>query len=294
MRSDSAQQIRIGCVPYLNTLPLIEGLEHWKDAALVPAAPSRLVDMLRAKQVDVALASIIDAIDQPDLLALPVGMIGCDGATLTVRLFSRVPFKDITTLHVDAESHTSSALARVILHQSRGTTPAVVEFNAREHLTPNTTHWPEALVLIGDKVVTDAPAPVRYPYQLDLGAAWHEITGLPFVYATWMCLAERYRTDPVRFNTIAATLDHARRRNTARTGWLVSTRAPERNWPRDLAQTYIADYLRFDVDHRARQAAETFAKLARDAGVLPQPPTPPPTAPPTTPAVRWIDTRDAG
>ena len=43
----------------------------------------------------------------------------------------------------------------------------------------------QSVLLIGDKVVTDAPPEERYPYQMDLGAAWKELTGLPFVYAVW-------------------------------------------------------------------------------------------------------------
>ena len=48
--------IRIGCVQYLNTLPLIEGLRAWKDCVLETAVPSRLIGMLLDGRVDVALA----------------------------------------------------------------------------------------------------------------------------------------------------------------------------------------------------------------------------------------------
>ena len=48
-----------------------------------------------------------------------------------------------------------------------------------------------ARLLIGDKVVTDAPPTDRYPHQMDLGEAWKDLTGLPFVYAMWMCRGPR-------------------------------------------------------------------------------------------------------
>ena len=41
-----------------------------------------------------------------------------------------------------------------------------------------------AMLLIGDKVVTREPRGMGF--QLDLGAAWKELTGLPFVFAVWM------------------------------------------------------------------------------------------------------------
>ena len=46
----------------------------------------------------------------------------------------------------------------------------------------------EAVLLIGDKVVTD-PA-IGYDYQIDLGAMWYEMTGLPFVFAAWVLSKE--------------------------------------------------------------------------------------------------------
>ena len=44
-----------------------------------------------------------------------------------------------------------------------------------------------ARLLIGDKVVCEEPRGL--PYQLDLGEAWKELTGLPFVFAAWMARA---------------------------------------------------------------------------------------------------------
>ena len=40
---------------------------------------------------------------------------------------------------------------------------------------------PQAMLLIGDKVVTASPPATDYPHQLDLGEAWKTLTGLPFV-----------------------------------------------------------------------------------------------------------------
>ena len=46
----------------------------------------------------------------------------------------------------------------------------------------------EARLLIGDKVVCEEPT--GFPFQLDLGQAWQEFTGLPFVFATWVARQE--------------------------------------------------------------------------------------------------------
>ena len=123
--------VRIGCVKYLNTLPLIEGLGMWRGCELVTSAPSGLIGMLRRGEVDVALASVVDGARgvadakqsttaPTDVVLLPVGMIGCEGRTLTVRVFSRVPIERITRVVVDAESHTSVVLLQVLMCRKFG------------------------------------------------------------------------------------------------------------------------------------------------------------------------------
>ena len=65
-----APPARIGCVSYLNTLPLIEGLGKWEGARLTLTAPSRLVDLLVEDEADVALVSTIDYQRSPVPLAM--------------------------------------------------------------------------------------------------------------------------------------------------------------------------------------------------------------------------------
>ena len=271
-RSGATSQARIAAVSYLNTTPMIHGIETWRDARLVTAVPARLADMVLSGDADVGLVSLADYARSGDRLALlSCGMIGCDGPTLTVRVFSAVPPEQITTLHSDSDSHTSAVLAQIILAETFGCRPSVQTFDARERSgagdgTPEEI-WPESLLLIGDKVVTDSPPAVRYPYQIDLGEAWHALTGLPFVYAAWMCRRDRSKEQAVR--TAAALLDRQRRRNRMRLDHLVSEEAPKRGWPGDLARRYLGELLRFDVDDRAREAVGVFLGRAHERGLLP-------------------------
>jgi chorismate dehydratase len=266
---------RIGCVAYLNTLPLIEGLGKLEDVRLTLTAPSKLIDLLIDDEVDMALVSLIDAQRAPEPLAMiPVGMIGCDGPTLTVRLFSSVPVEQVRTVHTDADSHTSVALLSILLKHLTGHVPKMVEFDAdahRAHVQQSESEgrdpeWPEALLLIGDKVVTDSPPAILYPHQLDLGEAWKEMTGLPFVYATWMCL-ERRAAEPA-IATAAAVLDRQRRHNAGRLDWIVNHRAPVRGWPIRLAREYVRTLLRYDVTDAHRQAADRFFDEAAAIGAI--------------------------
>lgn len=265
--------VRIGAVSYLNTLPLIEGLQKAAGVEVTVAAPSLLGGMLEAGRVDVALAPVIDAQRlSPAPLLVPCGMIGSDGPTMTVRLFSRRPIEAITRVHADTESHTSVTLLRVVLRARLGRDVEIVEFNARERVAvgrrdeADDGEWPEAVLLIGDKVVTDSPAAVRYPHSLDLGEAWRDLTGLPFVYAAWMCLPERASSPEV--SLARALLDRQRRRNATRLDWIVTRRAGERRWPADLAREYLGASLHYEVGGREREAVDRFYDLAFEAGAL--------------------------
>jgi len=255
--------VRIGCVKYLNTLPLIEGLAKWQDAGgceLVAAAPSRLIGMLLAGEVDVALASVIDAV-QPVVL-LPVGMIGSDGPTLTVRVFSRVPIEQVRRVTVDSESHTSVALLQVLMQRRFGVRIECIPSTPR-HLDTSTPS--DALLLIGDKVVTDAPPAHDFPHQLDLGAAWKELTGLPFVYAVWMCRAGE--EDSLKVRAAAAMLDRARRHNAMRMDWLVASHAESRGWQPQPAAEYLGSLLKYDVGEPERAAVDKFLGWAAGLGL---------------------------
>ena len=115
---------------------------------------------------------------------VPVGQIGCDGETRTVALFSRVPLEEIEEIACDVESHTSVALVQVLLAERTGRRPAVTPFPGPSAETP------ESVLLIGDKVARLAPPASTHPHRVDLGLAWKELTGLPFVFAAWFRLAE--------------------------------------------------------------------------------------------------------
>ena len=263
MRSDekTASPIhRVGCVSFLNSKPLIDPLVGRPDVAIQFAVPSKLMDLVVGGEVSTALMSVVDYQLCPrDLLLVPAGMIGCDGPTLTVRIFSRVPPARIRTLHGDADSHTSVMLAQVVLRDRYGVKPAMQPWEASLAVPGS---LPEALLLIGDKVVNAAPPSEEYPHQLDLGEEWKKLTGLPFVFAMWMM---RRRDADVG---LAKILTEARVVGAGMTGELVAKYAAERGWPGELARRYFTEYLRYEVTGRAREGLEKFFEMAGRLGLL--------------------------
>ena len=248
----STHVFRIGSVSYLNARPLIYGLEDRRDVTLTLEVPSRLLDGLREDRFDVALLPVIDYQRLEGLTVIPAGGIGSDGETLTVRIFSRVPIERVRTLACDGDSHTSVALARVILSRQYGLRP---EFR---DLSRASDAIDEARLLIGDKVVCEEPR--GFAHQLDLGREWKQMTGLPFVFATWMA------GEGVDHARLFELLDGAKRAGLAHVDEIVKNHALERGWPGDLARQYLTRNLKFDVGERELEAIRVFHRLAGEVG----------------------------
>src|SRR5690349_3386650 len=243
--SARTRPIRLGVVSFVNTLPLIDGLENLADVELKHSVPSLLLDQLLNDEVDLALCSSVDYQRSPEpLMIVPVGLLGCDGPTLTVRLYSTQPIRQLKQVYCDTDSHTSIALMRILLKELHGIEPHLIDFDAREHVARNRPiAWPEAALLIGDKVVTNSTPAIRYPHQMDLGAAWVEHTGLPFVFAVWLA---KSTADPSLVRSAAMVLDHQRRHNLERIDGIVHHKARPRNWPADLAAEYLKDKIAYE------------------------------------------------
>jgi chorismate dehydratase len=263
----TAAATRVGVVRYINTLPMIGGLGRLEGMTLVPDVPSRLIGRLASGDVDLALCSVVDAVrGEVPAAIVPVGMIGCDGRTLTVRLYSKVPWAQVRSVAADTDSHTSRALAEVILRRRFGASPAFVDFErASGARDPGT----DAILMIGDKVIADAPAAGTWAHELDLGAAWNEWTGLPFVFAAWLARTDADDSARARVRTAARVLDHQRRHNRERVDAIVAREAAPHGWPAELAREYLGGLLRFDLDARAREGLARFLAECHALGLVP-------------------------
>ncbi len=246
--------LRIGCVSYLNSKPLVWGLAADPDLRIVYDVPARLLDLLERDGCDVALLPAIDYQRADDLVMVPSACIGADGPVYTVRLYARVPCYKVRKVFADIESHTSVALCRILLHFLHGQEVTLVE--DRESA--------DAVLLIGDKVVTAAPR--EFIYQMDLADAWKQWTGLPFVFATWMTRRGRDIADvPQKLKAaMLGGMDHIDE--------IVAAEAEAHGWPSAMAHHYFKYLMKFPIDLSdgapQRKAIELFHKRAFELGVV--------------------------
>ncbi|MEE8169782.1 MAG: menaquinone biosynthesis protein [Phycisphaerae bacterium] len=262
MNTSRHSRCRLGVVSYLNALPLIEGLDAEPGCALRPAVPSALLSLLLSDDVDAALLPIVDLYRGPiRLRIISDGCIACDGETMTVRVFSKAPPDRVTRLQADTDSHTSIVLARLVWRELYGRALEVRPRNA-----PNESFAPErdAVLLIGDKVVTDRPR--GFGFEVDLGAAWKHLTGLPMVFAVWA--VRDNRLDAEETERIALMLSSARERGIARASTIAEREGPRHGWPVELARHYLTRALCYTLDERMQSAMKRFASMASEAGLI--------------------------
>lgn len=177
------RKIRVGAVSYLNTRPLIYGFQQGMMAAsieLVEEYPSKIAKMLIDDAIDIGLVpvAIIPLLKEYHIVS-DYG-IACDGEVASVCLFSDVPLEEIGTILMDYQSRTSVALLKILLSEHWKISPQLVtgEAGYENDIAGNT-----AGLVIGDRAFKQR---FRSKYIYDLGTAWKELTGLPFVFAAWI------------------------------------------------------------------------------------------------------------
>ncbi len=175
--------IRIGGVPYGVGAPLLAGLDREPGVTLLQEPPTRLIERLRGGELDVALVSSIEAVQQPGYrVAADLG-IACKREIRSVRAFRRRG-TPIQSVGLDQSSATSVALLRLLLRTVHAGEVAPEVSFARIAPTRRPDDLPYDLVLlIGDNGL-QAELGNREPW--DLGRQWCTWQRLPFVFACWV------------------------------------------------------------------------------------------------------------
>lgn len=177
-------KIRVGAVSYLNTKPLLYGIKNhpiFNEIELVEDYPSRIAQALIDGQIDVGLIPVAAITKLPMWHIVGDYCIGCNGEVASVCIFSETPIENVKNVLLDYQSRTSVNLARILLREYWK--KDVVFINAagedfRKDIRGNT-----AGVVIGDRALEQRHSS-KYIY--DLGEAWKQHTGLPFVFAAWI------------------------------------------------------------------------------------------------------------
>ena len=275
--------IRLGAVSYLNTRPLVYGLEQQPDLARrsggVPNAaaalgcpghaakaarftlrfdvPARCAELLHANDVDLGL---IPSIEYPghDYRIVPGVSIASDGPVASVAVFTKVPAERIRSIAVDTSSKTSVALLRVLCARWFEIGPQLVS------MPPDLGRMVsecDAALVIGDNALFADHVALGLE-KVDLGEEWIGMTGLPFVYAFWAG-----RPGVVSHGDVAA-LQEARNRGLTATATIGRELFPDNPASAARADLYLRENVKYDLGEPEVAGLRRFYELAAEVGVL--------------------------
>ena len=245
---DSLAPFRAGSVPYLNAAPLTRGLEE----QLVFAPPSELARRLRRDELDAGLVSVTEVLlnDRYDILdGIAIASLG---EVQSVFLAHRGPLEKAREIYCDTASLASLNLLKVILAE-RGLRPELKAL-------PAYTDAPglEAVFMIGDQAIEFARKPHEHEI-LDLGTAWHEMTGLPFVYAVWAL--RRIPNGPLR-----RRLREAKAFGMDTLDYIISSRT---EFDYNFRKDYLSWHIHYHLGSDERRGIARFIELLRKHGLGP-------------------------
>ena len=240
--------LRIGCVQYLNSKPLIHGY----DGPVIFDHPSGLARELAAGRLDVALVPTFEALRHPHYTLAEDVAIACDGPVYSVFLAHRGPLAEVRRIALDPASLTSVHLLQVLLREYHGLRPELLELSA----FPGEA---DAALLIGNQAIEFREHDRGAHRILDLGEEWVRCTGLPFVFAPWLLRPE--------LPNAAAVADDLRALKVFGMAHLEEIIAAE---PREPAFTrqYLTEHIRFELGVRQKQGIEKYRELLAKHGFI--------------------------
>ncbi len=260
--------LKLGRVRYINCEPVYYGLER----GIVPAeceihdgTPAELNEQLRLGRLDVSVISAMEAAQRPEAYRLlPDLAIACDGPVESVLLLCERPPEELDGKPVALSRHslTSVYLVRLLMEKAYGVKPRFVP-------EAEGTGAPARLV-IGDEALRQAP---HCPFPLDLGQAWHALTGLPFVFAVWAVRASVWASRPGEVRALHQALLRSKACRLAEPEAILAVAVSRTGLPPDACRRYLQDRLSFDLTPRHLEGLRTFFQMLADAGALPGVPT---------------------
>lgn len=249
--------LRIGCVQYLNSRPLIWGLD-----GVQLAHPRVLAQALRAGELDAALVPVFELLRAPEEYVAVNGVaIASDGPVYSVYVAHERPLAQLRGVLGDPASLTSIHLFQVLAKGALGLDLPLMEAQpGREPASDEGRLW------IGNQAIAQRLQHDSGMSFWDLGEAWTAWTGLPFVYAVWVL--RRGLPD------VPGVADAFRMLARAGMARIPEIAAGELEFGSALALEYLSRHIRFELGSNELAGLNRFRVELVRRGFLPASQTP--------------------
>ncbi|OSZ78808.1 hypothetical protein CAP35_11325 [Chitinophagaceae bacterium IBVUCB1] len=240
-------KIKVAPVSYLNTKPLLYGIERssvMERIELLADYPANVAAALQRGDIDLALLPVAAIPTIPNARVVADYGIAADGHVASVCIFSMVPMEEIETLYLDYQSRTSVRLAQLLLAKlwKKNVVLKPATENYIDYINGTT-----AGVIIGDRALKQL---TNFEYIYDLAAGWKELTGLPFVFAAWVANKELPADFMAAFNAANATgLQH------------IDEIVAQTPFPYYNLHTYYTQNIHYLLDAEKKKGMELFLEM---------------------------------
>jgi chorismate dehydratase len=264
-------RMRLGRIPWINCYPVYAALDRGivpTDAELITGTAAELNDLLAAGELDVSVVSAVEyARNAAAYHLLPDLAITCDGPVHSVMLFSKRPVHELdgATVLRTASSRTSVLLLELLCRHRWQVRPRFATVRAERSDLDALKGFPhDAVLVIGDAALMLA-ADAHYPHVTDLGSAWNEWTGLPFVFAVW---AARREADHAAVRGVHRALLAGRTWGLGHLDELADLASANTGISRAVCAAYLAD-LDYALSYRHLAGLTDFFRRLTADGLVP-------------------------
>ncbi len=265
--------MRVGRIQYINADPVYYGFDRRgspQGVEVISRPPAKLNQMMAAGGLDISpVSSAAYAQNFEDWLILPDLSISCFGKVMSVILASRHPFKrlDKKPVLLTDDSATAADLVRLIFALGR-INPVFVTGTIKSPL--DLAKSVQAALVIGDAALAH-DWEGRFAHVWDLGGMWHEMTGLPFVFALWVVRRSFAENHPETVGWVLDMLRASKNEGLAHIPSIVRKAAQKVKISRNQCRSYYS-HLDYSLRKPQYQGLAAFFEGLYAAGLIAQKP----------------------
>jgi chorismate dehydratase len=266
MPSSERARLRVASIDFLNTAPLIWGLDRESRIERQIMLPSECADRLRDGSADIGIIPVIEMARLAGLVALPGIAIAANDRVASILLVSRVPPARIRRLALDRSSRTSLVLVQLLLKHRFG-----AEFVATT-LAPDWQRMLEendAALLIGDpalKLGLSGDAQRQGLAVYDLAHEWRLWTGFGFVFAVWAVREDVLK--PSDADWLISRFQRARAEGMAHLPQIAETWSGRLGISTAAVLGYLTENVEYELNASHLAGLRRYYELASDEGII--------------------------
>ena len=253
------KKFRVGAVSYMNTKPLVWGLEERQDLVdLFFEVPSKLSQMFECGMLDIALLPAVSYFGHDKYRIIPGISIAAKGFVKSVNLFLKKDIRKIKKVALDTSSRTSRILTVVILKKLYGLSPEFVDISQKIDIEKIDS---DAVLLIGDNAMNIQNKKFEV---IDLGNEWYKLTSLPFVFAFWVTKQN------TKLNGFDKILQETKEKGIKAIDEIAAIESKRLNFSKEECASYLSKSILYDLQEEEINGLKRFHDYALEMDLISQ------------------------